>query len=76
MSKIGLNRLTELQAKALSDDASRPGILVNSVSTIMSYVVYLYYGYDNIEICLRSAIMVAIFSIFDGLMLSFFFALL
>ena len=46
VSKIGLNRLTELQAKALSSDASRPGILVNSVSTIilLSYVFCLYYG--------------------------------
>ena len=38
VSKIGLNRLTELQAKALSSDASRPGILVNSVSTNMSSI--------------------------------------
>ena len=33
VSKIGLNRLTELQAKAFASDPTRPGILVNSVST-------------------------------------------
>ena len=32
MSKIGVNRLTELQAKALASDPTRPGILVNAVS--------------------------------------------
>ena len=32
MSKIGVNRLTELQAKALASDPTRPGILVNTVS--------------------------------------------
>ena len=32
VSKIGVNRLTQLQVKALASDPTRPGILVNAIS--------------------------------------------
>lgn len=34
MSKIGVNRLTEIQAQSLTSDPTKPGILINTVSNV------------------------------------------
>ena len=50
VSKIGLNRLTELQAKRFSNDPSRPGILVNSVRTIILLLCTVYNDESRVHV--------------------------
>ena len=37
VSKIGVNRLTEIQATTLASDPTKPGILINAVSLHVTF---------------------------------------